>query len=77
MTQIAHKILEEIKALSPIERIELIDKIYQTFDSETDIEVEKAWADEAERRLVLHRNGDDTSISEEELFDKIAKDKMK
>jgi hypothetical protein len=47
MPQIAEKILVQTKALSPIERIELIDKIYRTFDSENDRDIEKAWAEES------------------------------
>jgi len=38
--------------------VELIDKIYQIFDPEIDHEIKKAWADEAERRLALHKSGD-------------------
>ncbi len=77
MTLAAQKILEEIKSLKPIERVELIDGIYRTFEAESDLEVEKAWAVEAERRLALHRGGDDASISEKEMFDQIDKDHNK
>ena len=56
MTQTAQKILEEIKSLSPIQRVELIDKIYQTFDSEIDHEVEKAWIEESERRISEYKS---------------------
>ncbi|HPV42954.1 MAG TPA: addiction module protein [Spirochaetota bacterium] len=77
MTQTAQKILEEIKSLSPIERVELIDKIYQTFDPEIDFEVEKAWGKESERRLADYKNGKSAVISEDEAFYRIEKDKKK
>ena len=77
MTLVAQKILEEIKSLTPIERVELIDKIYQSFDRDSALGVESAWAEEAERRLAQHGKGDDTSISEEEMFDRIEKDHKK
>ncbi|MBP7738198.1 MAG: addiction module protein [Spirochaetes bacterium] len=77
MTQTAQKILEEIKLLSPIERVELIDKIYKTFDPETDLEVEKAWVEESERRLADYKSGKSTVISEDEVFYRIEKDGKK
>jgi putative addiction module component (TIGR02574 family) len=77
MTQIAQKILEEIKSLSPIERVELIDKIYQTFDPEIDLEAEKAWVEESESRLADYKSGKSAVISEDEAFYRIEKDKKK
>ncbi len=73
MSQTVKDILEKIKSLSPIERIELIDGIYQTFSSETDHEVEKAWVEESERRLSDYRKGVVKTVSAEEVFERIKK----
>ncbi len=75
MTQTAQKILEEIKSLSPIERVELIDEIYRTIDPEFDLEVEKAWVEESERRLADYKSGKSAVISEDEAFYRIEKEK--
>lgn len=76
MTQAAQKILEEIKSLSPIERVELIDKIYQTFDPEIDQEVEKAWVEESERRISEYKKGTIKTVSAEEVFSRIKNEEL-
>lgn len=76
MTQAAQKILEEIKSLSPIERVELIDKIYQTFDPEIDREVERAWVEESERRISEYKKGAIKTVSAEEVFERIKKEDL-
>jgi len=58
----------QTKALSPIERIELIDKIYRTFDSENDRDIEKAWAEESERRIAEYRKGAAETVPAEDVF---------
>ena len=46
--QVAH-ILDEARLLSPIERAELIDGLFSSFDN-NDQSIDDAWADEAMRR---------------------------
>lgn len=61
------RILDEVSRLSPMERAELLDKIYESFDSEIDSEIKKARAEEAERRISEYRNGNIKSVSAEEV----------
>ncbi len=76
MTQTTQKILEEIKSLSPIERVELIDKIHQTFDQEIDHEVEKTWIEESEGRISEYKKGNIKTVSSEEVFERIKKEEL-
>ena len=77
MKPIAQQISNEAIHLPPIERAELVERIIEIFDLEPDEEIKKAWADEVERRLALHKIGDDGSLSVEEVFDRIEKDEKK
>ena len=38
-------------ALPPLERAEVIDRLYQSLRSEREKEIESAWAEESERRI--------------------------
>ena len=51
MTTHSAHILKEALALSPVERAELIDELYASFDHHHDHAVDDAWAREA-----LHRS---------------------
>lgn len=74
MDSSAQKIINEASRLSPIERAEVIERIIESFDIDSDIEIKSAWAEEAERRLALHKNGDSETFSEEEVFKNIESD---
>jgi putative addiction module component (TIGR02574 family) len=71
MNQTTKLIFNEAINLPPIDRAELIECIIESFDTKPDDEIQKVWADEAERRLMLHKNGDCRSIPEEEVFERI------
>ncbi|OHD63403.1 MAG: hypothetical protein A2176_00505 [Spirochaetes bacterium RBG_13_51_14] len=68
MKPTAQQILEEVSHLSPIDRAELVERIIESFDAGPDDEIKKSWADEAERRLALHKGGDDGSLSEQDVL---------
>ncbi len=65
------RIIDEAIHLPPIERAELLEKIIESFDAAPDDGIQKAWAEEAERRLALQESGDDATFSEEEAFARI------
>ena len=71
MTRIAEQIFNEAINLSPIDRAELIERIIESFDTEPNNEIQKAWAEEAEKRLALHVNEETNSIAENEVFQQI------
>ena len=71
------RIYEEAKQLPPAERAELIERIIESFDADTGEEIQKAWADEAERRLALHNSREGTALTEKEVFDRIEGNRKK
>lgn len=65
------EILNKAVNLPPIERAELLESIIESFDVEQDEEIKKAWADEAERRVALHKKDPSGSLLEEDVYDMI------
>lgn len=43
MTATAQKVLNEAKQLSPIDRAELLEGLFESFDPPHDPEIERAW----------------------------------
>jgi putative addiction module component (TIGR02574 family) len=68
MTESAQKILQEALALSPAERVTLIDELASSLDR-PDPEIDEHWAKEAEDRLRAYRAGELEAISEEDIFE--------
>lgn len=64
-------ILEEVNKLTPFERAEVIEHIIESFDIEPDPGIQRAWADEAEKRLNDYRNDKTGTVSEQEVFTEI------
>lgn len=77
MTQAVLKILDEIKTLNPDERAELLEVVNDNFRYILDSEVEKAWADEAERRYEDFKKNRGNTYSVDEVFNSIAEDRNK
>jgi len=50
-------ILQSVRALSPIDRAELLERLYGTFESSDQQEIDQKWANEAEERLEAYRSG--------------------
>jgi putative addiction module component (TIGR02574 family) len=73
MNQSTKKILAEVSRLSPMERAEIVELIIESFDTEPNEEITKAWVEEAERRLSEYRKGTSVTFSEKEVFDLINK----
>lgn len=77
MKPTTQQILNEASKLPPVERAELVERIIESFDTEPDESVQKAWLVEAERRLADYKNGKAATISEDEALYRIEKEENK
>lgn len=64
------QILEEAKRLNPIERAELLEQLFATFEP-VDPSIDAAWAIEAEDRLSAYRAEGIEAVSVEDVVDRI------
>ena len=60
-------ILKKALLLKPLDRYTLVDRLLQSLD-EPDQTIDNLWAEEASRRLELHRAGKSKSIPYEDIF---------
>jgi hypothetical protein len=72
MNERVKKLSEEIRKLSAEERADLLDELVILVHSEPDLEVEKAWADEANHRWEAFLRGEVKTVPAEEAFAKLA-----
>ena len=63
-------ILKEDLNLEPAEKFIVVEGLLKSLD-EPDSELDKIWADEAERRLESYRNGKLKGIPMEEIFNQL------
>ena len=54
-------------ALPPLERAEVIDRLYQSLRSEREKEIESAWAEESERRIDFYLAGQADTVPYEQI----------
>jgi len=73
----AEKILEEALKLPPQDRAELLERLLATFQEPPDPELDKLWAQEAEDRLDAYERGELGTVSEEEVFARIDRQRAK
>jgi putative addiction module component (TIGR02574 family) len=71
MTAIAEHVLKDALDLSPVERAELIERLFQSFDRSQDRRVDAAWAAEIESRIDAYDNGKIKASPAEEVFARI------
>lgn len=64
-------IIQTILSLPPLDRIEIVDKIMEVFNSCEHNDIEILWAEESERRLDAYLNGFISAIPANEVFNKI------
>ncbi len=62
-------LLQKILALSPKEKAEVVDKLLSSLD-ETDPEIDKLWAKEAESRIDAYEQGGLKAVSLEKVMEK-------
>ena len=53
----SQSVIADALALPPLERAELIDRLYQSLRSEREMKIESAWAYESERRIDAYLAG--------------------
>ncbi len=57
MTAITERVLNDALSLPPIERAELIQRLFQSFDVSEDNHIDAAWAEEVESRIDAYDKG--------------------
>lgn len=73
MTPATNELEEKLLSLPLEERIYLIEKLLKSLNSPNREEVDKAWAEEAERRLDELESGKVQGIPAEQVFSEIRK----
>lgn len=71
MTALAEQVYKEAVTLGPIDRAELIEKLYDSF-SPHNTEIELKWKEEVARRRTAYDNGNIPSDSMENVFKRLA-----
>jgi putative addiction module component (TIGR02574 family) len=77
MSANAEKILQEALNLPPKDRAEVLEQLLATFHEPPDPELDKLWAQEAEDRLDAYDRSELGSISAEEVFGRIDRQRGK
>jgi len=65
-------IYEETKALTPVEKVHLVEKILSDLD-QPDERIFEVWREESRKRWVAYQSGQLTTRSHEEVMGKYAK----
>ncbi len=76
MSKVGEQILAEARKLSPIERAELIENLLTSFDFPSRKIIDDLWAQEVEDRIDAFERGEIATISVEDVFAKIEKQKQ-
>ena len=71
MTAVAERIFNDALDLLPVERAELIEKLFQSFDCAARNAVDAAWAEEVESRFDAYDRGEIKASSAEDVFARI------
>lgn len=69
-----HTVTDEALKLAPVQRAELIESLLASFDPQR-AEIDKLWADEAERRVDAYDQGKLKASPASEVFDRIEQQK--
>ncbi len=75
MSKVGEQILAEAMKLSPIERAELVENLLTSFEFPSRKIIDALWAKEVEDRIDAFERGEIATISAEEVFAKIEKQK--
>lgn len=73
MPHTMRQVLADALTLPPVERAELIDELFFSFDNVDRKAIDALWAAEAEDRLEAFRRGEFTAIPADEVFATLAK----
>ena len=72
MTKTANEILIKALSLDPMERAELIENLFRSFDKEEDNRINVLWAEEAESRIDAFEAGKLSADSADAVFKRIS-----
>lgn len=75
MAEQIDKVYEQVLKLNPVERAELIEKIFSSFLQPGENTFDEEWRAEAEERVDAYLAGHMTTKTAEEVFDSIQRDK--
>ncbi|MDE0221860.1 MAG: addiction module protein [Spirochaetaceae bacterium] len=67
MSERSQSVIADALALPPLERAEVIDRLYQSLRSEREREIESAWAEESERRIDAYLAGEADTVPYEQI----------
>ncbi len=67
MSERSQSVIADALALPPLERAEVIDRLYQSLRSEREREIESAWAEESERRIDAYLAGQADTVPYEQI----------
>ena len=71
MTAITERVLNDALSMPPIERAELIQRLFQSFDVSEDNHIDDAWAEEVESRIDAYDKGLLTASPAEDVLARI------
>ena len=71
MTPLAQSLAHDVLSLPPLDRASLIEELLASFDRQSRVVIDTAWAGEAERRIEAYDAGATSSISRAESRDRI------
>lgn len=71
MTYQTQQILKKTLRLSPIERAELVEKVFDSFNGSQENNCDRLWANEAESRIDAFEKGKLKAVSAKKVFQKI------
>jgi putative addiction module component (TIGR02574 family) len=71
MTATAEQVLKDALELPPVDRAELIERLFHSFDSTSNARVDSLWAAEIESRIDAYDKGEIAASSAEEVFARI------
>ena len=67
MSERTESVINQALSLSPVERAELIERLYESMRSEREREIEQAWAQESERRIDELQSGKESTLLYEQM----------
>ena len=67
MSERSQSVIADALALPPLERAEVIDRLYQSLRSDREREIESAWAEESERRIDAYLAGEADTVPYEQI----------
>lgn len=71
MTATAEQVLKQALGLPPVDRAELIERLFQSFDPSADRRVDAAWAEEVESRIDAYTDGKIAASPAEDVMARI------